>query len=373
MAAKTTAAKKSAAKRPAAKRSATKRSAARSSAAKRPAGGFYLDQTTRGKIDETLQEYLGFFRGKNEKDLSARKSGYATMINDFYDLVTDFYEYGWGRSFHFAPRFRGESFRESVLRAEYFLASRLGLKPGMRVLDVGCGIGEPARNIARFSGARIDGVNNNDYQLAKLERYNRAAGLEDLCSGFKGDFMALEVEDEVYDAAYEIEATCHAPDKVKVFQEIHRVLKPGATFGGYEWCLTDAFDGSDARHRELKHEIETGNSLPDIATIPELTNALQKAGFEIVEILDAAGSGDPETPWYGALQGDRLSFTSVRRSSAGRYLGNRALSVLELLRVAPSGATQVSDTLNAAADALVAAGELGIFTPDLFFLVRRPS
>ncbi|MDJ0853315.1 MAG: methyltransferase domain-containing protein [Myxococcota bacterium] len=361
-----------AAKKTAVRKSAVKRPAAKRSAAKRPAGGFYLDTTTREKVDETIQEYLGFFRGKNEKSAAARRSGYATMINDFYDVVTDFYEYGWGRSFHFAPRFAGESFRESILRAEYFLASRLGLKPGMRVLDVGCGIGEPARNIARFSGARIEGVNNNDYQLAKMERFNRAAGLEELCTGFKGDFMALDVQDQVYDAAYEIEATCHAPDKVKAFQEIHRVLKPGAVFAGYEWCLTDAFDSTDERHLELKHEIETGNSLPDIATVPELTNSLQKAGFEIVEILDVANSGDPETPWYGALEGDRLSLTSVRRSAAGRYVGNRALAVLELLGVAPRGATEVSDTLNDAADALVAAGRLGIFTPDLFFLVRRP-
>ncbi len=366
------AAKTKAAKGSGAKRSLTKRPAAKKSAAKRGAGGFYRDDATRENVGDTIQEYLGFFRGKNEKDATARRSGYLTMINDFYDLVTDFYEYGWGRSFHFAPRFEGESFRESILRAEYFLASRLGLKPGMRVLDVGCGIGEPARNIARFSGARIEGLNNNDYQLAKLERYNRAAGLEELCSGFKGDFMALEVADESYDAAYEIEATCHAPDKVKAFQEIHRVLKPGAAFAGYEWCLTDAFDSSNPRHRELKHEIETGNSLPDIATVPELANALQKAGVEIVEIHDVANSGDPETPWYQPLQGERLSLTSVRRSAAGRYIGNRALGLLELLRVAPRGATEVSDTLNGAADALVAAGELGIFTPDLFFLVRRP-
>ena len=43
----------------------------------------------------------------------------------FYNLVTDFYEYGWGQSFHFAPRRKNESFRESIRRAEYVLASRI--------------------------------------------------------------------------------------------------------------------------------------------------------------------------------------------------------------------------------------------------------
>jgi len=48
-------------------------------------------------------------------------------------VVTDFYEYGWGHSFHFASRFKDEAFQESLKRSEYFMASKLGLKPGMKV------------------------------------------------------------------------------------------------------------------------------------------------------------------------------------------------------------------------------------------------
>lgn len=78
--------------------------------------------------------------------------------------VTDFYEYGWGQSFHFGPRWKGEGFVESIKRAEYHLCSRLGMKPGMRALDVGCGVGGPMRNMAIFSGAQIDGITINEYQ-----------------------------------------------------------------------------------------------------------------------------------------------------------------------------------------------------------------
>jgi sterol 24-C-methyltransferase len=56
---------------------------------------------------------------------------------------------GWGQSFHFAYQLKGESFKEAVARHEYFLAGRLGVKQGDQVLDVGCGIGGPMRNIAR--------------------------------------------------------------------------------------------------------------------------------------------------------------------------------------------------------------------------------
>ena len=338
-----------------------------------PVHSFYVDKRTRPRVGETLREYRGFFRGSEDRDAESRKSEYATMINDFYDLVTDFYEFGWGPAFHFAPRFKHETFQASLARAEYFLAARLGLAPGMKVLDVGCGVGGPMRNIARFSGAAIVGVNNNDYQLAKLDRYNEAERLSGRCSAFKGDFMALKLEDESFDAAYAIEATCHAPDKVGAFQEVYRVLKPGGLFAGYEWCLTDAFDANDPRHRELKKQVEAGNSLPAIATVPELTDALQMAGFEGLQTENMAEFGDPETPWYLPLKGEPFSLTALRRSSTGRYFSNRGLAALEVVRIAPRGSTEVSDMLNRAADALVAVGELRIFTPNQFFWVRRPA
>jgi sterol 24-C-methyltransferase len=91
-------------------------------------------------------------------------------VNQYYDLVTDFYEYGWGQSFHFAPRFPVETFREAILRHEHFLASNLEVSSTDKVLDVGCGVGGPARNIARFTNASITGLNNNEYQVSIWQR-----------------------------------------------------------------------------------------------------------------------------------------------------------------------------------------------------------
>jgi len=65
------------------------------------------------------------------------------------------------------------------------------LEPNMRVLDVGCGVGGPAREICRFSDANIVGVNNNDYQLQRANAKTRKAGLSEKISFSKGDFMHL--------------------------------------------------------------------------------------------------------------------------------------------------------------------------------------
>jgi SAM-dependent methyltransferase len=72
----------------------------------------------------------------------------------------------------------------------------------MRVLDVGCGVGGPAREIARFSDAKITGLNNNDFQIGRARRYTKAAGLEDQVQFVKGDFMKLSEQfgENVFDA-----------------------------------------------------------------------------------------------------------------------------------------------------------------------------
>ncbi len=332
---------------------------------------FYTDNEKRSRVGNTIREYMGFFDESNGGGVEARKAQYTRMINNYYDVVTDFYEHGWGQSFHFAARARRESFDASLARAEHYLALRLGLQPGMKVLDVGCGVGGPMREIARFSGASIEGVNNNDYQLEKVASHNREAGLSHLCSGFKGDFMNLGVANETYDAAYQIEATCHAPDKAAAFSEIARVLKPGALFSGYEWCMTDKYDAADPRHQWIKSEIETGDGLPDIASIPETLAALETAGFEVVDHFDAALTSDPEMPWYLPLLGETNSLLGLRRGRLGRRIARRTIGILEALKIAPKGSQEVSQMLGRAAEGLIAGGETGIFTPSYFFVARK--
>lgn len=80
---------------------------------------------------------------------------------------------------------------QAIARHEHYLASMMNLRPGMRVLDIGCGIGGPAREIARFADVEIVGINNNEFQVGRARQKTARAGLSDQVSFVKGNFMAL--------------------------------------------------------------------------------------------------------------------------------------------------------------------------------------
>ena len=303
-----------------------------------------------------------------------RKEDYQDFENTYYDLVTDFYEYGWGQSFHFAPRAHGESFAASIARHEHYIAHRLGLHPGMVVVDLGCGVGGPLIEIARFTGARIVGVNNNALQIERAAERSEAAGLGHLAEFLTCDFMQVEAPDASFDAAYSIEGTCCAPDKDGVYREAFRLLKPGSCLAVYECCLTDRFESADPDHRRLRADMEYSGGLPPIARTHEVDEAIRRAGFDLLDARDLASVAPPGIPWYEPLVGSgRLSFASVRSSSGGRRLTHIMLWLLERLRVVPRGTTHISSLLSLAGVSFAEAGRLGIVTPMYFVIARKPG
>lgn len=333
------------------------------------------DAETNANVGAAADRFRDRFDG-DQASVNARKSETTTMVNEYYDLVTDFYEYGWGQAFHFAPAYKGETFYESLARHEYYLALQAGFKRGDRILDIGCGVGGPARNIVRFSGCNVVGINNNEYQIGRARRYDSRAGLSHLLSYVKTDFCNMGFKDNECDGAYAIEATCHATDKVKCYSEILRVIKPGSVFVCYEWIITDKYDHTNETHRRVRHGIELGNSLPTLETGKQVVAAMEASGFVVEDSFDVIERFEygqaKNITWYNPLEANYFNINGLKATPIGRAVTSNLCSVLELLHLAPVGARKTANILEEAAVNLVLGGQMGIFSPAFFVKGRKP-
>jgi sterol 24-C-methyltransferase len=337
-------------------------------------GGNLGGSIAKADVDGAVDAYVKF-HDTDGGDVEKRKGMYADMVNKYYDLSTSFYEYGWGESFHFAHRRHNETLRESIRRHEHYLALKLGLKAGMKVLDVGCGVGGPAREIATFSGCDVTGLNNNAYQVTRANAITAQRGLSEQLNFVKGDFMKLPFEAETFDAAYQIEATVHAPDPVGCYRNIFKALKPGGAFAGYEWCVSDDFDTSNPDHVKAKAEIELGNGLPDMLTCSACKAALEEAGFVVEYAEDLAPTA--EVAWWEPLSPSSLKMllqnpSSFKSTKLGGYITRYLVMGLEAAGLAPKGSVKVSQFLEKGADGLIAGGKQGTFTPMYCYVARKP-
>jgi sterol 24-C-methyltransferase len=324
----------------------------------------------------------GYFKhwdgGVSKDDEDKRLGDYLQLTAHYYNLVTDFYEYGWGSSFHFSRYYKGEAFRQATARHEHFLAHKMGIHENMKVLDVGCGVGGPGREICRFTDCSIVGLNNNDYQIERANHYAQKYKLDHKLLYVKGDFMQMDFEPELFDAVYAIEATVHAPVLEGVYLEIYKVLKPGGTFGVYEWVMTDAYDETNPEHRKIAYGIEVGDGIPKMYKREVAEQALKNVGFEVQYEQDLADKDD-EIPWYYPLSGEFKYvqtlgdyFTIFRTSRIGRAFTTEAVGLMEKLGLAPKGSKQVTNALEDAAVNLVAGGKQKLFTPMMLYVCKKP-
>jgi ubiquinone/menaquinone biosynthesis C-methylase UbiE len=128
----------------------------------------------------------------------------------------------------------GDEFHLGWLPATIRLAKNLGLAPDKHVLDVGSGIGGPARYFAEAHKCRVTGIDLTEEFVDVAAELTRRCGLSDLVSFRQASALDLPFEDSIFDAATLIHVGMNIADKARLFANVRRVLKPSALFGVYD-------------------------------------------------------------------------------------------------------------------------------------------
>jgi ubiquinone/menaquinone biosynthesis C-methylase UbiE len=146
----------------------------------------------------------------------------AQQVGDFYDATNDAFLKVYGEVI--------QAFRTHDLRNLLdYQASMMQLKPGMHILDAGCGICGPARFFATHYGVTVAAITASAVQQQTATARNAAAGLQAQVQVVQGDYhhLATHFEAGTFDVVYFLESFGHSPDKAQAIASAWEMLKPG--------------------------------------------------------------------------------------------------------------------------------------------------
>jgi len=192
------------------------------------------------------------------------------------------------------------------------LARALNLTPQSQVLDIGSGLGGPARTIAEEFGCRVTGIDLTQAFCDAATALSDWVGLGGRVSFQQGDATQLPFADRSFDAAITIHVAMNIASKDLVYAEARRVLNPGGRFAVY-----DVLQGEGG---EVLYPVPWARepSISHLATPDEMRSLLAAAGFRIIESQDSTEDGQR---WFEAMAA-RMASGAVPAVTFQAFLGN---------------------------------------------------
>jgi SAM-dependent methyltransferase len=155
------------------------------------------------------------------------------------------------------------------------LAEKLSLTASSKVLDIGCGIGGPARLLSSVIGCKVSGIDlTADYVNAGNELTDQV-GLSNSVNLVNASALDIPFPDDSFDVSYMIHVGMNIVDKEKLFSEAYRVTKPKGVFGIYDVMLESS---EELRYPLPWAEEKEGSA---ISSVEDYNAALTKAGFSL--------------------------------------------------------------------------------------------
>jgi tocopherol O-methyltransferase len=211
-----------------------------------------------------------------------------------YDDLDAFYREIWGDHVHHGYWVSGrETPPEAAEALVDLLAEHLNLRPGLALVDIGCGYGATARRLAAMRGVTVTGLTVSAAQ-ATYAATKAAAGVTIQVR----DWLANSFPDASFDRAYAIESSEHMPDKQRFFDEAFRTLQPGGLFAIYAWLAK-----TDARPWEVRHLLEPicrEGRLPSMGDEDDYRQMAEAAGFTVQGVSDI--SDQVRRTWWICLR-----------------------------------------------------------------------
>ncbi len=168
-----------------------------------------------------------------------------------------------------------DEFHIGGAQATQELAAQLGLHASMQLLDIGSGLGGPARHLSAAHGCRVTGIDLSPEYVAVATSLTRRMGLSEHVTFHLGSANSLDMPPASFDGATLLHVGMNVPDKPALFAAVHAALRPGGFFAVYDVMRTGpapiAFPVPWSSAPETSF-VETPDAYRD---------ALQAAGFAI--------------------------------------------------------------------------------------------